>query len=102
MNYKFKNTKDNNLYVAEIDPLLSNIDIDEITAGINRSLEDIKYNNTTTKNNDLYVAEDSLSFNLDYDEIHEGILRGEEDIRCGRCFDLKTGMARLKRMLLDE
>ena len=63
----------------------------------------MKFNNTTTtKDNDLYVAEDNLAFNLDYDEIHEGILRGEEDIRCGRYYDLKTGMDRLKRMLLDD
>ena len=43
MNYNIENSKDNNLSVAEIDPLISNLDIDEITAGINRSLEDIKY-----------------------------------------------------------
>lgn len=43
MNYNCKNINDNNLCVAEIDPLISNLDIDVITAGINRSLEDIKY-----------------------------------------------------------
>lgn len=60
------------------------------------------YNLKNTKDNDLYVAEDNLGFNLDYDEIHEGILRAKEDIRCGRYYDLKTGMDKLKRMLLDE
>ena len=43
MNISNENIKDNNLCVAEIDPLVSNLDIDEITAGINRSLKDIKY-----------------------------------------------------------
>ena len=62
----------------------------------------MNYNRKNKKDNNLYVAEDNLNFNLDYDEIHKGILRGEEDIRCGRYFDLKTGMSRLKRMLLDE
>ena len=63
MNYNCKNTKDNNLYVAESDPLISNLDIDSITSGINRSLEDIKY---------------------------------------GRCYDLETGMNKVKRMLFNE
>lgn len=62
----------------------------------------MNYNCKNTKENNLCVAEDNLGFNLDYDEIHEGILRGEEDIRCGRYFDLKTGMDRLKRLLLDD
>ena len=43
MNYGCKNIKDNNLCVAEIDPLISNLDIEEITTGINRSLDDIKH-----------------------------------------------------------
>ena len=63
MNYNCNNIKDNNLCVAEIDSLISNLDIKEITAGINRSLEDIKY---------------------------------------GRCYDLETGMNRVKRMLFHE
>lgn len=63
MNYNCNNTKDNNLCVAEINPLISNLDIEEITAGINRSLEDIKY---------------------------------------GRCYDLETGMNRVKRLLFNE
>ncbi len=63
MNYNCKNINDNNLCVAEIDPLISNLDIEEITAGINRSLEDIK---------------------------------------CGRYYDLETGMDKVKRMLFNE
>ena len=58
-----------------------------------------------TNNNlktDLGVAEDNFCFNLDYEEIHEGILRAKEDIKCGRYYDLKTGMAKLKRMLIDD
>ena len=62
----------------------------------------MNYNYKNTKDNNLCVAEEDLNFNLDYDEIHKGILLGEEDIRCGRYFDLKTGMAHLKRLLLDE
>ena len=62
----------------------------------------MNYNYKNKKDNNLCVAEDNLSFNLDYDEIHEGILRAKEDIRCGRYYDLKTGMDKLKRMLLDE
>ena len=62
----------------------------------------MKYNYNNAKDNNLCVAEDNLGFNLDYDEIHAGILRAKEDIRCGRYYDLKTGMDKLKRMLLDE
>jgi len=40
MNYNCKNTKDNNLYVAEDDGLV--FDYEEIRAGIERSIEDIK------------------------------------------------------------
>ncbi|WP_428047166.1 hypothetical protein [Candidatus Proelusimicrobium excrementi] len=42
MNINYEQTKDNDLCVGEIDSLISNLDIDEITSGINRSLEDIK------------------------------------------------------------
>ncbi len=62
MNFANENTNAN-LSVAEIDSLITNLDIDEITEGINRSIEDFKY---------------------------------------GRCYDLKTGMDKVKRMLLDE
>ena len=40
MNYSCKNIKDNNLYVAEDDGLI--FDYEEIRAGIERSIEDIK------------------------------------------------------------
>ncbi len=40
MNYNCKNTKDNNLYVAEDDGLV--FDYEEIRAGIERAREDIK------------------------------------------------------------
>ena len=46
MNINYENTKENiqtNLSVAEIDPLIANLDINEITAGINRSIEDFKH-----------------------------------------------------------
>lgn len=40
MNYNYKNTKDNNLYVAEDDGLV--FDYEEIRAGIERAREDIR------------------------------------------------------------
>ena len=46
MNINYENTKDNiqtNLSVAEIDPLIANLDIDELTAGVYRGLEDFKH-----------------------------------------------------------
>lgn len=55
----------------------------------------------TENNNNLYNKKltnvDGLW--LDYDKIHEGILRGKEDIRCGRYYDLETGMRILKERL---
>jgi len=46
MNINYENVKSNKnstLEVAEFDSLIQNLDIEEITAGINRSIEDFKH-----------------------------------------------------------
>ena len=45
MNINYENTNDNNrtiLSVAEIDPLIANLDIDELAAGVTRGLKDFE------------------------------------------------------------
>ncbi|WP_428047167.1 hypothetical protein [Candidatus Proelusimicrobium excrementi] len=60
-------------------------------------------NTITTKDNDLYVAEDDdFMANIDYDEMLKGIEASREDFRCGRYSDIKTSMERTRRMLFGK